>query len=606
MRGEVVAAYYLLLSFIIFVIIDYKYISSLLDSTFFYQTSGSKLNYESGNKPKRKSFDVEKYDVIDGGVLLGTCLVIFLILFCISLIPFNISPLNLNIGIKEIDLTYILAEHMLEFKSIYYISMFLFSVIVVWNYKTFILSRVKYWLRSFIGYKESEETYNPNDYIIARDENDECFTLSEKTLYQNMLITGSIGSGKTSGAISWITYRLLKSGKGGLILDVKGNFVNIVETMCKRLGRIQDLKIISKNSNAYFDILDSSLSPLELANRIKQIITLLSTTNVSDPYWLDKVENVLLNLFILMKYENTDYEMMKLHKLITDDAYLNKYMSSIKCKVKKEIPKEKEAFELCNAITFIENEFKNLDSRVKSILKSEITRFTIPLITEYDIYNRFCNKEGKEKISFNENQIVVLSLNIAENRALAKIIATCLKLNFQRHVISNISNSNPIFFIADEFQEFCNVEDSHFLSLSREAKCMNIISTQSYSSLNSSLRDKEASRVIIQNLVNKVWFRNDDTYTIEEAIKQLGKVNVIRENKSISETGQESKKYIFKQGFKNTKSSISKTLNYVENKENEFDENFFTRELKTFEALAFISDGESIGKPKKIIFERWE
>lgn len=606
MRGEVVAAYYLLLSFIIFVIIDYKYISSLLDSTFFYQTSGSKLNYESGNKPKRKSFDVEKYDVIDWGVLLGTCLVIFLILFCISLIPFNINPLNLNIGIKEIDLTYILAEHMLEFKSIYYISMFLFSVIVVWNYKTFILSRVKYWLRSFIGYKESEETYNPNDYIIARDENDECFTLSEKTLYQNMLITGSIGSGKTSGAISWITYRLLKSGKGGLILDVKGNFVNIVETMCKRLGRIKDLKIISKNSNAYFDILDSSLSPLELANRIKQIITLLSTTNVSDPYWLDKVENVILNLFILMKYENTDYEMMKLHKLITDDAYLNKYMGSIKCKVKKEIPKEKEAFELCNAITFIENEFKNLDSRVKSILKSEITRFTIPLITEYDIYNRFCNKEGKEKISFNENQIVVLSLNIAENRALAKIIATCLKLNFQRHVISNISNSNPIFFIADEFQEFCNVEDSHFLSLSREAKCMNIISTQSYSSLNSSLRDKEASRVIIQNLVNKVWFRNDDTYTIEEAIKQLGKVNVIRENKSISETGQESKKYIFKQGFKNTKSSISKTLNYVENKENEFDENFFTRELKTFEALAFISDGESICKPKKIIFERWE
>ena len=107
---------------------------------------------------------------------------------------------------------------MIEFKSIYYISMFLFSVIVVWNYKTFILSHVKYWLRSFIGYKESEEKYNPNDYIIARDENDECFTLSEKTLYQNMLITGSIGSGKTSGAISWITYRLLKCFQACLFL----------------------------------------------------------------------------------------------------------------------------------------------------------------------------------------------------------------------------------------------------------------------------------------------------------------------------------------------------------------------------------------------------
>lgn len=606
MRGEVMAAYYLLLSFAIFAIVDYKYISSLLDSMFFYQTSGSKLNYESGNKPKRKSFDLDQYDIIDWGVLLASFLVISLILFCVSLIPFNINPLNLNIGIKEIDLTNILSEHMLKFKVIYYISMLLFSGIIVFKYKTVILRYIKQWLGSFVGYKESEKTYNPDDYIIARDENDECFALSEKTLYQNMLITGSIGSGKTSGAISWITYRLLKSGKGGLILDVKGNFVNTVEIMCKRLGRTQDLRIISKNSNAYFDILDSSLSPLELANRIKQIITLLSSTNVGDPYWLDKVENVLLNLFILMKYTNSNYEMMELHKLVSDDYYLSRYMDKIKSRIKKEMPNEKEAFELYNAITFIENEFKNLDSRVKSILKSEITRFTIPLITEYDIHNRFCNKEGKEKINFNENQIVVLSLNIAENRALAKIIATCLKLAFQKYVISNISNSNPLFFIADEFQEFCNVEDSHFLSLSREAKCMNIISTQSYSSLNSSLRDKEAARVIIQNLVNKVWFRNDDTYTIEETIKQLGKINVIRENKSISETGQESKKYMFKEGFKNTKSSISKTLNYVENKENEYDENFFTRELKTFEALAFISDGESICKPKKIKFERWE
>lgn len=600
------AAYYLLVSFAIFLIIDYKYIYSFLDSYVFYQSSGSKLNYESGSKPKKIPFNLKQYDLIDFGVLFGVSLLTFLFLFCLSLIPFNTNPLTLNIGIKRIDLANILSEHIYEFKTIYYVSMLIFSIVVVWVNHNYILEHIKKHIFFLTFGNGTETSVIPNDYIIARDENDECFALTEKSLYQNLLITGSIGSGKTSSAISWITYRLLKSGKGGLILDVKGNFVNTVETMCKRIGRMNDLRVVSKDSASYFDVLDNSLSPLELANRVKQVITLLSNTNTSDPYWLDKVENVLLNIFVLMNYESNTLEMMELHKLITDERYLNKHIQKIKEKVKKEPPCEKIAFELCNAITFVENEFMNLDERIKSILKSEITRFTIPLVTEYDIYNQFCKQGNKEKISFKENQIVVLSLNIGENRALAKIIATLLKLNFQRHILSNVSVNNPSFFIADEFQEFCNSEDSHFLSLSREAKCMNIISTQSYSSLNNSLKDKEAARVIIQNLVNKIWFRNDDTYTIEQAIKQLGKTNVVRENRSISETGQDTKKYIFKQGFKNTKSSISKTLNYVESKENEYDENFFTRELKTFEALAFISDGDSICEPKKIIFERWE
>ena len=603
---RVMAAYYLLVTLSIFIIVDYKYIYSFLDSYVFYQSSGSKLNYESGIKPKKLSIKLEEYDVIDICILFIAALIIFLILYLISLIPFNTTPLILNIGIKKIDLISTLSEYIFKLKLVYYVSMAIFSVIIACHFNMIIITSVKKQLFHLAIINKQEEQRKIEDYIIARDENDECFAVTEQALYQNLLITGSIGSGKTSGAISWITYRLLKSGKGGLILDVKGNFVDIVETMCKELGRTKDLKVISKGSDNFFDILDNTLSPLELASRVKQVITLLSSGNNSDPYWLDKVENVLLNLFVLMKYERDNIEIMELHRLVTDEKYLESCLKGVKEKLKITIPSEKTAFELYNSIMFLENEYKNLDERVKSILKSEITRFTIPLITEYEIYNRFCNQGKKEKINFSENQIVVLSLNIGNNRALAKIIATCLKLNFQKYVLSNIKNATPTFFIADEFQEFCNVEDSHFLSLSREAKCINIISTQSYSSLNSSLKDKEASRVIIQNLVNKIWFRNDDTYTIEETIKQLGKINVIRENKSISETGQDTKKYIFKQGFKNSKSSISKTLNYVESKENEYDENFFTRELKTFEALAFISDGNSICEPKKIIFERWK
>ena len=375
--------------------------------------------------------------------------------------------------------------------------------------------------------------------------------------------------------------------------------------MCKRCGRYEDLKIISKNSNIYFNILNPQTSSLELAARVKQVLELLSNKNNSDPYWLDKVQNFLTNIFVIMKYLNK-FNILELHRLVTEEKYLKQTIDSVRENTYKTPPNDKLAFELANAINFINREFEQLDLRVKSIIKSEITRFTTPLITEYDVYNQFCNKGEKEEITFNNKNIIVLSISIGENRVLSKILATIVKLEFQKYVLSNISNSTPIFFIADEFQEFVNVADSQFLSLSREAKCMNIISTQSYSSLKSTLKDEEGANVIIQNLVNKIWFRNDDNYTVSEIIKQLGKRNVVRENKSISESGTESKKYIFKDGFKNTKSSISKTLNYIETKENEYDENFFTRELKTFEALALLVGKDGIEEPKRIIFKRWK
>ena len=40
----------------------------------------------------------------------------------------------------------------------------------------------------------------------------------------------------------------------------------------------------------------------------------------------------------------------------------------------------------------------------------------------------------------------------------------------------------------------------------------------------------ELKKNTVQNLVNKIWFRNDDNYTISEVVKQLGKINVTKEN----------------------------------------------------------------------------
>ena len=595
-------AYYLIISFVLFITIDYRFIYSLIDSKLLYSTPGSKINLLLNRKDELKT---KKLCKIDAYVIIFFSLGFFLINYSVSSFIFNAKPLFIDIFYKKINLTEIMEGYESSFIIIYHFSCLICFFSLAFKYVEYIKKCISKILHKILKkYNENNIQIANTENIIARDENDECFCISDESLYQNLLITGSIGSGKTSGAISRITYNLIKSGKGGLILDAKGNFVDIVKDMCNMTGRQNELIILSKNTDYFFELLDNKISSLELSNRLKLVITLISPTNNSDSYWLDKVENVIMNLIVIMKY-NKNLSIMELHKMVSQEDYLKGILNKIKKDIKVNVPNDKTSFELASSISFIENEFFKIDQRVNSIIKSEITRLTIPLITDYEIYNQFCKINNKNIIDFNNNKIVVLSLNIGENRALCKIISTFLKLSFQKYVLSKLSNPEPVFFIADEFQEFCNSEDAHFLSLSREAKCINVISTQSYSSLISNLKDKSASNVIIQNLVNKIWFRNDDNYTISEIVKQLGKINTIKQNTSISESGGESKKSFLKEGLRNKKSGITKALNFISVKENEYDENFFSRELKTFEALALVNTKQGI-ITKKVIFERWK
>jgi len=106
--------------------------------------------------------------------------------------------------------------------------------------------------------------------------------------------------------------------------------------------------------------------------------------------------------------------------------------------------------------------------------------------------------------------------------------------------------------------------------------------------------------VVTQNLINKIWFRTDDSTTIEEAQKQIGKEEKEKISKSISENAKETKYSYLRNSFKSKDSNISESINSSYEKDFVFDSNFFTQELETFSAVAFLSDGNKIIKPQKI------
>ena len=107
--------------------------------------------------------------------------------------------------------------------------------------------------------------------------------------------------------------------------------------------------------------------------------------------------------------------------------------------------------------------------------------------------------------------------------------------------------------------------------------------------------------MIIQNLINKFWFRTDDTFTIEDAQKQLGKEEKTKYSQSISESSKNLKSNSYLSNILSSeKPNFSESLNTYTQFDYVFDTNFFTQKLETFNCLAFLSTGESILPPQKI------
>ncbi len=442
--------------------------------------------------------------------------------------------------------------------------------------------------------------------------------IPEKGLYQNILITGTIGTGKTSSAMYPFTEQLIEYESenydkkiGMLILDVKGNYFNQVRKFAYKYNRLDDVIVIELGGKYKYNPLNKpNLKASVLANRLKIILELFSG-KTTESYWIDKSEQILCECIKFCRLYNDGYvNFEELHNLVTNQNYYIEKIEIVKKLFQKNKFSKEECYDLLTSITFFEKEFYKLDSRTMSILKSEITRITNCFISDYQVSKTFNptqieqNFYGLEEI-LSKGKIVVLNMNIAEYKNLSKIIAAYLKLDFQSEVLSRLAQNNknktrPVAFISDEYHEYITETDADFFAQSREAKCINIVATQSYTSLLKTLNDESILKVVIQNLINKIWFRTDDTYTIEEVQKQIGKEEKEKISKSISENAKETKYSYVTKTFKSTDSNISESISSTYEKDYVFDTKFFTQELETFVALAFLSNGNKIIKPQKL------
>ena len=517
--------------------------------------------------------------------------------------PIFNSSSNLNSNIKIFNLFLQNPELFFKIKI---------SFLILSFFVSFILFKKIY---SFFKVSSNEESQADNDsfsLLVGKSLSGEKVYIPEKSLYQNILITGSIGCGKTSSAMYPFTRQLLsmKQKPGFLILDVKGNYYSQVINFTNDCFRANDLIVIELNGKYKYNPLDKPfLSSSIIANRLKSILLLFSPNN-SESYWLDVAEQVIeSSITIIRAYNKNFVNFIELHKIIIDQDYFSSKLKEIRDAFILNSFSKSEIYNISNAISYLKNNYYSLDSRTFNILKSDITRITNPFISDYEVRQTFCPaKEDENFYGFDEvikdGKIVVLNMNIAKYRNVSKIIAAYLKLDFQTDVLKQLSDKKdiirPMCFISDEYQEYVTSNDAEFYAQSRESKCINIVATQSYTSLLNTLNNQNAVKVIVQNLVNKLWFRCDDIFTIEDIQKQIGKEEKTKTSTTYSENAKHSDYNFFTKSFVSIDSNLSESINSYSQFEFIYDYNFFTQNLETFSCVGFLSDGSKIMKPQKL------
>jgi hypothetical protein len=228
-----------------------------------------------------------------------------------------------------------------------------------------------------------------------------------------------------------------------------------------------------------------------------------------------------------------------------------------------------------------------------------------PQLNTVDEQGRY--KYGKPLPSFDwliENgKVCALNFPLSLNAGLARAIGTMMKMDFQRAVLLRIpkmeqhrdKHFRTVFFLCDEYQTFATVGendpngDEKFFSLSRQAKCIAIVATQSISSLRSTLPG-ESYRTLLQTFRTKIFLALSDEFSSKTASELCGQEDKPFISYTITESGQDSQISLLSGKATSEKDSLSASKNYSTRKDYRFPQKIFA-ELANAQAIVIPYNG---------------
>jgi len=323
---------------------------------------------------------------------------------------------------------------------------------------------------------------------------------------------------------------------GALILDEKGDFIDSTITEMRLAGRsLQDLVIIDPDLDLYrYNPLDPGQSADENAAKLAKVQKILGNSSGGDNAYWDQTSQVTIKCFLqLLEVYKPKHKigMDDIARFMRDDG-----LATILCDTVEKIIEEKKANNdisedaygtYTDAISSTRNGWIQLHQNTKSTLKTTITNMLGPIAQNPKLQKVFCRDTNFSFRDLPNLGKVVLFRGSGVDKATARLICVCLKIDFQTWqkrrngsaaAAHGLNTMRTVVFICDEYQEFvtCGGEgDETFYGVSRSTRTAPIVATQSYNSLETAIKNKEQTKTLRQNIATWVFFRSTDQDTCE-------------------------------------------------------------------------------------------
>lgn len=399
---------------------------------------------------------------------------------------------------------------------------------------------------------------DPRDFLTLRD----CF--------ENIFITGSTGSGKSSGSGATLALSLLnKQGlkpheKVGLVVFMYKNDVEDWLRWAWQQGREKDILHIRSSDQDVLNLLEcyAGQEPINAVNALMNISGLSVSGNrkESESFWEIQQMARLDRLVRLANLSGEPLNILTLYRLhvstpndveqLTDENFAkHSYCWQMMAKAAERAGENHPDFKLVEDYFF--RTMPNMNDRTSSSILAMTASVLEPFVSSRILNRMFCGGTNLKMDEVFSGKILLLDIPIARHEHIGRIAQIMLGYSLMKEVEKrDLSRyGNPLIFHFDEFQNFLTPFMHQFMSTCRSSRSGVVVISQNTSNLKAALGGGYASDAKVNALLGltntRFYHANNCTITNEFGANSIGKtflnlssVNISKQMDSSAGTSQ--------------------------------------------------------------------
>lgn len=391
------------------------------------------------------------------------------------------------------------------------------------------------------------------DRVLFQWQHGDFFQIRDAVM--GIIITGGIGSGKTSASGNLIAGHYLRNGFSGTVLTAKADEVDLWRNYCRKYGREDDLIIISPTSGHSFNFMeyesDRGDVGKEIANNIADVLLKVIKAGYQDSsgsdkaFWDSSLEELVVNAVDLClltgnkRFEHI-YDIIQSAPKTHEQAKNSKWQINSKCyRAMTHVAKHLEKMEqtkyvldqerrLHNIEDYFLDRWINLSEKTRSIVEQMFSAFGSRFMREplYSLFNSITTVTPEDVF---KGKIILIDLPYLIFDKTGKDAQILWKYIFQRAMQRRTikPNSRPVFIWVDEAHYFLHENDIQFQSTTRSSRVCTVYITQNlpnfYLNCGGGELGKTRFKALAGNLSTKFFHANSDMETNEFAADLIGK-----------------------------------------------------------------------------------